>query len=451
MKEVPQLPPDGERLTTGFCGQIVHEHLHRYTVARQYVVNKDVIDIACGEGYGSDFLSRAAKSVVGVDISELAITRAKSKYTRSNLGFKFGSCTSIPLPDKCMDVAVSFETLEHFSEHEIFINELKRVLRPGGLLIISSPDKKNYSDRPNYKNPFHLRELYHEEFKRLIRGNFRETVFAKQVYYPGSIIELESATQILHIKGDYATAKYSLLQEEAVYSISFASDFNLPKIESSLYQAQICHDESKVFSIQLFTSSCFGFVEENSIRVLSHSEQRTQVAFNNISNHLSAGLIHLRLDPADLAGVIEIHEARLTIGRLGEETKSIILPQPERLINLCPLSTSSLKYFSATTDPQIYFPPIEWDGLGTVSVTIDLTLSSDLTNIATFLIQQELDIARGNSSIDSLNNTLGLRESSIANLQNEQRHARHKILCMQNSFSWKITAPLRAIHRLIRH
>ena len=246
MSDIPELLPDGERLVTEFQGQIVYEHLHRYAVANMYVEGKDVLDIACGEGYGSNLLSQHAKSVTGVDISNKAVAHAKSKYKRNNLEFAVGSCTLIPLPDSSVDVAISFETIEHFSEHENFISELKRVLKPSGLLIISSPEKENYSVRPNYQNPFHIRELYHEEFMQLICDSFKETAFAKQIYYPGSIIELEVATPLLRITGDYTTANYKTLAEEAIYSLAFASDAQLPKIDSSVYQAQIENNELEI-------------------------------------------------------------------------------------------------------------------------------------------------------------------------------------------------------------
>ena len=476
MSDIPALPQDGERLLTEFQGKIVHEHLHRYSVARQYITGKDVLDIACGEGYGSNLLSEGSKSVTGVDIAQNAITHARAKYQHKHLKFVVGSCTSIPLPNSSIDVAVSFETLEHFTEHEMFISELKRILRPDGLLIISSPDKRNYSDVPNYQNPFHLRELHHDEFKKLIRDNFKETTFAKQEYNPGSIIELECATPISHIDGNYTKAKYKPLQDIATYSIAFASDTSLPKIQSSIFKCLTDGNEQDLFNTQLFISSTPEFTEEHALTVSSHAEQRIQIAFENINNHVSAGPIYLRLDPADLVGVIEIHEIKIIINGVNGETRSTLLPQPKQFYNLHPILIKTPQYFSTTNDPQIILPPIDWDGIGTVSLKIDLKLSSDLTKIVTYLSQMKVEIAQRDSSINELNHSLKQRDSSINELNhsleqrdssiNELNHSleqrdntiealksdlderTNKVLRMENSFIWKSTAPIREIQKL---
>src|SRR5690349_4921310 len=114
----------GERLETNIHSQVTAEHLHRYALAMEYVQDKTVLDIACGEGYGSNLLAQKAKSVVGVDIDKFIVSEAKNKYRKSNLSFLEGSA---PLDDQSIDVVVSFETLEHTSNHEQFLSEIKRV------------------------------------------------------------------------------------------------------------------------------------------------------------------------------------------------------------------------------------------------------------------------------------------------------------------------------------
>ena len=143
------------------------EHLHRYAVALNFVENKMVLDIACGEGYGANLLAEKASAVTGVDIDEITIKKAEQKYKRSNLGFIKGDVLSIPVADNTIDVAISFETIEHISEHEKMIFEIKRVLKDDGIFIVSTPDKKNYSDESGYVNLHHQKELYENEFKEL--------------------------------------------------------------------------------------------------------------------------------------------------------------------------------------------------------------------------------------------------------------------------------------------
>src|SRR5262249_28254969 len=162
------------------------EHVHRYLVAREYAKGKDVLDIACGEGFGSAILAKAAWTVVGVDIASEAIEHAAICYRLGNVQFKQGSCAEIPLDNDSIDLVVSFETIEHHDEHKAMMAEIKRVLRPDGLVIISSPDKKEYSILPNYRNPFHVRELFKEEFEDLLRAYFKNVALLSQRIVYGS-------------------------------------------------------------------------------------------------------------------------------------------------------------------------------------------------------------------------------------------------------------------------
>lgn len=178
----------GERLTTRIKGKIAIEHLHRYALTLDWLAGKAVLDIASGTGYGSNLMATVAASVTGVDVDPEAVEYARSQYHRSNLSFLHGSATSIPLAENSVDVVVSFETIEHLTEHQEMITEIRRVLRPDGALIISSPDKKYYSDIPQHRNDFHLRELYRDEFEKLIQENFQYVDFYLQGFVVGSMI-----------------------------------------------------------------------------------------------------------------------------------------------------------------------------------------------------------------------------------------------------------------------
>src|ERR1035438_3461036 len=107
----------GERLETHIYNYNTIEHLHRYAMATQLVTDKIVLDIASGEGYGSNLLSKFSKKVYGVDISAETIELASKKYLKNNLQFKVGSTSNIPIPDNTIDVVVSFETIEHHNQH----------------------------------------------------------------------------------------------------------------------------------------------------------------------------------------------------------------------------------------------------------------------------------------------------------------------------------------------
>lgn len=184
----PALPWSGERYVPELPGDIRLEHLHRYAIARQLCVGRRVLDIACGEGYGSSLLAQVAAHVSGVDIAAEAVSHARARYLRPNLEFRVGSCSAIPLTDASVDVVVSFETIEHHAEHDAMMREVRRVLVPGGTFILSSPDRREYSDVPKQTNPFHVRELYRDELEHLLRANFAHVVLAGQRIKAGSLV-----------------------------------------------------------------------------------------------------------------------------------------------------------------------------------------------------------------------------------------------------------------------
>jgi ubiquinone/menaquinone biosynthesis C-methylase UbiE len=170
----------GERYVPQLKGAIALEHLHRYAYASEYVGSKVVLDISSGEGYGSHLLSQTATHVYGVDLAQACITHAASKYNSPKISFIQGSCTEIPLPDAMIDVVVSFETIEHLTEHDRMISEIKRVLKPEGLLIISSPEKQQYGKILKGPNPYHARELQGDQLVELLNKNFKHTAYLGQ-------------------------------------------------------------------------------------------------------------------------------------------------------------------------------------------------------------------------------------------------------------------------------
>lgn len=196
----PTMTPEKEE-TADFSGErylptldwpeVAFEHWHRYLHATELVSGKSVLDIACGEGYGSFTLAGRAGSVVGVDISRDAIQRATSRYFRDNLTFLTGSCVKVPIEGRAVfDIIVSFETLEHLSslEQKMFLAEMKRLLKPGGLFIVSTPNKLLYSDLPGHCNDYHIKEFYVGEFRDMLRNFFSDVKLLGQKVYPVSYI-----------------------------------------------------------------------------------------------------------------------------------------------------------------------------------------------------------------------------------------------------------------------
>ena len=240
MPESKELPWTGERLVTSFQGgDIVLEHLHRYAFAAELVAGKDVLDIACGEGYGSNLLAASARSVTGVDIPEEIIRHARSKYVRSNLTFHQGNCLAIPIPNHSVDIVVSFETLVHFAEHEQFLAEVRRVLRPGGIAIVSTPDKAIYTGKLGNRNDYHLRELSADEFESLLRERFAHVTTLSQRVGLGSFLAPTTKGELIETgthRGDYEAIHFTPGAAEGVYLIGVASDAPLPALKGGLFE-----------------------------------------------------------------------------------------------------------------------------------------------------------------------------------------------------------------------
>lgn len=201
------LPFTGERFVPGAAGEIWYEHWHRYHFALPLVAGRDVLDIACGAGYGSALLARSAARVTGADLSPAAVDHARTRYAGvPNLEFRQADCAALPFADASFDAVVSFETLEHIAAQDAFLDEVKRVLRPGGFVVLSCPNKIEYTDKRGAINEFHVRELYRDELDRLVAARFGHAVWYGQrasfysVVWPerdagrGEIFEVSEAT-----------------------------------------------------------------------------------------------------------------------------------------------------------------------------------------------------------------------------------------------------------------
>ena len=163
--------------------QMILEHLHRYHLAAQLAAGREVLDAACGAGYGSAILAEKAAQVTGLDLSAETVAYASERYASvENVRYVQGSVAELPFADDSFDMVVSFETIEHVPEElqYAFRREIRRVLRPGGLLVMSSPDKHTYSELLHFDNEYHVREMYAPEFASFLQEVFPYTSFYRQ-------------------------------------------------------------------------------------------------------------------------------------------------------------------------------------------------------------------------------------------------------------------------------
>jgi SAM-dependent methyltransferase len=163
-------------------------HQARYLFATRFTRGREVLDLACGSGYGSALIARyGARSVTGVDISPAAIDEARSRYDVPNVRFVEGDALAARV-DGPFDVAVSFETIEHVDDPGRALDELARVLAPGGVLVCSSPNRDLTNPRGTRTdpppNPFHRVELSRAELRRELELRFRDVRLYGQAYRP---------------------------------------------------------------------------------------------------------------------------------------------------------------------------------------------------------------------------------------------------------------------------
>ena len=188
------LPFTGERFTPECVREIWYEHWHRYAFARRLAAGNRVLDAACGEGYGSALLSTVAADVTGVDIDAVSVEHARARYaTRLNLRYEQADATELPFADRAFDLVVSFETLEHLAAQERLLKGFARVLADDGVLVISSPDKRTYSELAGFRNEFHVRELYRDELLDLLMPHFGEVrLYGQKLLFQSALWALDS-------------------------------------------------------------------------------------------------------------------------------------------------------------------------------------------------------------------------------------------------------------------
>ncbi|MEO8803297.1 MAG: methyltransferase domain-containing protein [Rudaea sp.] len=232
-ESIPPLEFTGERFTPECVREIWYEHWHRYAFACSFAVGKRVLDAACGEGYGSALLAGTAASVLGIDIADAAIGHAQARYaTQANLAFARGDCTALEVPAASFDLVVSFETLEHVAAQEALIAGCAKALTDDGMLIVSSPDKRTYSDASGFRNEFHVRELYRDELLALLGTHFPHVrLYGQKLLFQSAIWSLDSMPQRV-LAQTLAAGKLTPragLDYEPLYFIALCSRKPLPE------------------------------------------------------------------------------------------------------------------------------------------------------------------------------------------------------------------------------
>ncbi len=296
----------GERFVPEIDDRVMQmEHLQRYLSVCKVIKKLNVLDVACGEGYGSNLMANYAKNVTGVDISQDAINHAKKRYKRNNLNYIWGSATDLSMfQNESFDAVISFETIEHIDEtsQQLFLKEIKRVLRPNGFLIMSTPDKKIYSDLHNYHNEYHIHEFYKSEFVSFLKSQFDVVNLFNQYFEVTGIVEEESIEKPII---DNVVCFRNNRKVEGKYLIAIASDSKVATINiPSIYMNPECEYDGLVTRVVQLQKE----VEERNIHI------------HNLDDHiaqLNDRIVHLQKEVEERN--IHIHNLDDHIAQLQDE------------------------------------------------------------------------------------------------------------------------------------
>jgi SAM-dependent methyltransferase len=167
--DVDVLPLTGERTVPGIAAENywLRRHEAAYVFAQPLVAGQFVLEVGCGEGYGTALLASSARQVLGVDYDARTVAHAAARYPQ--VAFVRANLAALPVPSASVDVLATLQVIEHVWNHPEFVRECLRVLRPGGLLIVTTPNRLTFSpglDAP--VNPFHAREFTGVELSGLL-------------------------------------------------------------------------------------------------------------------------------------------------------------------------------------------------------------------------------------------------------------------------------------------
>ena len=400
------LPATGERFIPGKMNDpaTVTEHYQRYNAALSLVKDKIVLDIASGAGYGTHFLASAARMAYGVEIDQKAVEYSREHYVKSNLKYLQGSVEHIPLEDHSVDVVVSFETIEHVSaELQVrMMEEIKRVLKDDGILFISSPEKRYYSEERGYANPYHVHELYASEFKDLLEKHFSHIKFAGQRFLYGCCAIWDDNTSGNMVLCDSLTQTQSKELSKPHYILAVAGNRELPEVSNSIVE----YDPDSAFwqelrhkpdPLELFTANQTG---EWRSTAFTTSFKESTGSRTDLEIDLTCGeLPRLRIDLGRPGYRYKLE--KLQIAAENNPVENLLRPDfgsaANALIEFDPNSRDISPFIIPyTDDPQLFFElPLDFAGKKCrliLSYSMETVVTSDI--IASKIGEINKDLAR---------------------------------------------------------
>ncbi|HEC35143.1 MAG TPA: class I SAM-dependent methyltransferase [Anaerolineae bacterium] len=196
----------GERLVPGSAcleTMIAHE-LARLSHFRSWFEGRRILDAGCGAGYATAFVcENGAYMAVGVDLSEESICYAKTHYSRDSLVYGVMDCMRMGFVAECFDFVYSLDVIEHLADTEAYLSEIARVLRPGGVFLLSTPNRLVSSSKRSAPSwPFHVREFSASELREALASHFEKvTLWGEHVpVYEDHPVRRITGSRLSHIK-----------------------------------------------------------------------------------------------------------------------------------------------------------------------------------------------------------------------------------------------------------
>lgn len=212
------IPVSSGRWTSLTTFLIYLRHVAAYEFAQSYILGKSVLDLGCGAGYGTKTLaSLGAGQITGIDLSSTNLP----EIDRVGKPFINGNILKLPFPDRTFDTIVSFQVIEHIDNELRYLAEVYRVLSPGGIFILSTPNKalRLLPFQPPF-NPYHVREYTLNSFGKALKQQFSEV----------ELLGLQATSEVMQI--EYARLKKDPIQ---VYSqLLFGRPTSIPRRVSKI-------------------------------------------------------------------------------------------------------------------------------------------------------------------------------------------------------------------------
>jgi SAM-dependent methyltransferase len=318
-QEIGGAPDGANEGTERFDPKLMHgslleaEHLARYWWAARFVSEKRVLDAGCGTGYGSKILARAGADVVGVDIDPAALDEAR-EAAPERVAFEMADARKLPFADAEFDVAVCFEVIEHVDDPESILDELRRVLRPDGLLVASSPNRDVYPPG----NPYHKHEFRPDELAEALGTRFAQVRLVRQHDWLGSGV-LEDSVFASDGEPFESVVRKAIRKApgEELYTLALASEAELPLTNPHLVLTSVA--DAKWWQEKLSeVASERDWAEEKRVSLARAHEALTRrlVAERAERVELDMQLSRAQAEKAELDGVIKAMQST-RLWRLG--------------------------------------------------------------------------------------------------------------------------------------